>query len=244
METPTRPPHLHRPFSDSRVHVQVSSDLSSTAEAAAAAQAQSEASQHARIKLRPSLQVYPTGRAPWSRPAPDSPKDVARDSDPHRADDDEGGIGRGVGGDGDGEDELDGVFEVAYAQTQEQMQMQTRALGRGPEPPLQLQTRQKRFWGGGGGGSGGRKGCSPLRVQHTQSMLPFPRSNASGGMGETGVDGADAGGSARKVGSPASDGQVGESAGVDADGVSAARRPVSVPSVPAAAAQGDLPWNH
>lgn len=144
------------------------------------------------LQARPSLQVYPPT---WTRPPPDSPVDVTRGSNPHRAD----------GEDDDFEEdaeeaELADEFEMAYAQT-----------ARGAVGYMR----------------------SPLRVQHAQSMLPFPGTEGRGPF----LNGTVSGREALKR-SPLSENDV-QRPFQGAEVSASSRRPTSLPS-----AQGEKPWNY
>ena len=181
------------------------------------------------LQIRPSLQVYPPN---WTRPPPDSPIDVTRGSGPHRADngDDDDLF------DEDDEyerDELDDEFENAYARTQ----LQTATRGRFSYVRANANSR------------------SPLRVQHTQSMLPFSSVNTTSINGAAVATGSviNLNAAAKDVmngmrRSPASDNQITISTGSGGgDGPfrgyeanSNSRRPTSLPS-----AQGEKkPWDY
>lgn len=122
----------------------------------------------------------------WTRPPPiDSPKDVSRGSDPHRADDNEQ-----LDLDSAEEDELADEFEIAYARTLPQVQ--SRVHGR-----------------------------SPLRLQHAQSMLPFPRQDADKSRSHDVID-------EKALRSPQSDGVVGNGVGDDDRTATQLRRPASL----------------
>lgn len=151
------------------------------------------------MQARPSLHIYPAG---WTRPPPDSPVDVSRRSDPHRADDEEDDLSD--------EAELADAFETAYAQTQARGLAAYR---------------------------------SPLRVQHAQSLLPFPGTENRGRasfLGTTSIRPAyvENGGGMKR--SPASDNVIERRGPFRGAAVSAsARRPTSLPS-----AQGEKPWSY
>ncbi|KAL5492665.1 hypothetical protein ACEPAI_4112 [Sanghuangporus weigelae] len=182
------------------------------------------------------LQVRPSLQVyppTWTRPPPDSPVDVMRGSGPHRADN--GDDDDVFEDENEEEDELADVFESAYARTQ-----------------LQTATRGRFAYA-----------RSPLRVHHTQSMLPFP-SNTTTAINNNNIStgGAKSNPSINALGreahddmmggtmkrSPASDNQITMSSGSGSgsgpfrgyEASASTRRPTSLPS-----AQGEKkPWDY
>ncbi|KAL5536675.1 hypothetical protein ACEPAF_498 [Sanghuangporus sanghuang] len=180
------------------------------------------------------LQVRPSLQVyppTWTRPPPDSPVDVMRGSGPHRADN--GDDDDVFDDENEGEDELADAFESAYARTQ-----------------LQTATRGRFAYA-----------RSPLRVHHTQSMLPFPSTNTTAINTNTSTGGAGSHLSFNALGSgahddmmnvmkrsPASDNQITMSSGSGSgsgpfrgyEASASTRRPTSLPS-----AQGEKkPWDY
>ncbi|KAL5513414.1 hypothetical protein ACEPAH_3813 [Sanghuangporus vaninii] len=176
------------------------------------------------------LQVRPSLQVyppTWTRPPPDSPVDVMRGSGPHRADN--GDDDDVFDDENEDEDELADAFESAYARTQ-----------------LQTATRGRFAYA-----------RSPLRVHHTQSMLPFPSSTnttgintntSAGGYGSLNALGSGAHDDMMNVmkRSPVSDNQITMSSGSGSgpfrgyEASASTRRPTSLPS-----AQGEKkPWDY
>ncbi|KAL5531209.1 hypothetical protein ACEPAG_4085 [Sanghuangporus baumii] len=189
------------------------------------------------VEAKKHLQVRPSLQVyppTWTRPPPDSPVDVMRGSGPHRADN--GDDDDVFDDENEEEDELADVFESAYARTQ-----------------LQTATRGRFAYA-----------RSPLRVHHTQSMLPFPSSNTTIINTNTSTGGGGSNLSINALGkgahddmvsgtmkrSPASDNQITMSSGSGSgsgsgpfrgcEASASARRPTSLPS-----AQGEKkPWDY